>query len=371
MSLHFITIGSGPTLSRHAPPPEAEIPQEAVPSSTVALLVEGFKEEALDGWYRRRDKCIVTGSPAFFHGSSGAPKLFMYKQASGRWVISPVRGGSGGEADLLRAARLGQDRGVACQKAAKGSFSSWREFYQGRWVETKLHVEMFNFEDYERYKRRHGDVDRQAPIAALPAAPKEFNRRQVEPRAEPLPPKSVPPARTTPVTEKEVEKMLLAAQAETKRGERLVQQRDQQLIMEEEKNKAKAKGSSTLLAVAAKLHSPPEAKLGPMMRQGGGPVGGPVVDPEMQDVQPAPEVSMAAQTAKASPVQVAIAASTPKAPSLMRQSLMEQLNDQGGPLSQARHLAIDPVATKPPPPPLPPPPEPLATPSTGSVPHPQ
>ena len=39
------------------------------------------------------------------------------------------------------------------------------------------------------------------------------------------------------------------------------------------------------------------------------------------------------------------------------------------PPCKARHLAIDPLATKPPPPP--PPPEPLATPSTGPVPHPQ
>eukprot|EP00435_Cladocopium_sp_Y103_P005138 s1904_g1.t1 len=282
------------------PEPIPEPIPEVVPSNTVALYVEGFKEEALDGWYRRRDKCIITGSPAFFNNKQGSSKLFMYKQASGRWVISPVRAGKEGEDDLLRAARQGQDRGVACQKAARGGFNSWREFYQGRWVETKLTVEMFNFEQYEREKRRSQLAREQrqalalpapvapvAPVAPLPARgenqaalpvpePAAFEapaRAELPPRSAPVAPAAAAPAAAAPaaappLTEKDVQKMLLRAQAETKQRERkeqleqeLEQRKEEQLRTQHSKQPPPSapKGTSSLLALAAKLHAPPEA----------------------------------------------------------------------------------------------------------------
>ncbi|CAJ1330552.1 unnamed protein product, partial [Effrenium voratum] len=124
--------------------------REAVPGSTVAVRVEGFHEPALDGWYRRRDNCVIIGGPAFFHEKEDV-STFMYKQASGRWAISPLKVG---DQDLLRAAQEGHDRGVACQKAAKGALERWQEFHNGRWVDTKLIVETFNFEEYEKHARR-------------------------------------------------------------------------------------------------------------------------------------------------------------------------------------------------------------------------
>jgi len=130
----------------------------------VAVKLDGFNQTPMDGLYRRRDTVVIADHPTFFH--TQGDNMFLYKNKSERWAISPT---SLRNEDLVEAAKQGEQQGLACQKATgRRMDGTWIEFLNKRWVDVKLSVRTFNFEEYERHAL--GRHKRAAPLPHQPKA---------------------------------------------------------------------------------------------------------------------------------------------------------------------------------------------------------
>ncbi|CAE6969547.1 unnamed protein product [Symbiodinium sp. CCMP2592] len=197
---------------------------------TVAVKLDGFHQTPMDGLYRRRDTVVIADHPTFFH--TQGDNMFLYKNKSERWAISPT---SLRNEDLVEAAKQGEQQGLACQKATGSRMDgTWIEFLNKRWVDVKLSVRTFNFEEYERHAL--GRHKRAAPLPHQPKVSFPNGPGVTRPRVQPLPPR---PA-TVQEPELTPEQLLWQIQQEVRREDR-----DEKRRREQARQKATSPAMST------------------------------------------------------------------------------------------------------------------------------
>eukprot|EP00439_Symbiodinium_sp_Y106_P033902 s3592_g4.t1 len=217
---------------RHSEAPHTTGPASSteIGLHTVAVKLDGFNQTPMDGLYRRRDTVVIADHPTFFH--TQGDNMFLYKNKSERWAISPT---SLRNEDLVEAAKQGEQQGLACQKATgRRMDGTWIEFLNKRWVDVKLSVRTFNFEEYERHAL--GRHKRAAPLPHQPKVSFPNNPGVTRPRVQPLPPR---PA-TVPEPELSPEQLLWQIQQEVRREDR-----DEKRRREQARQKATSPAMST------------------------------------------------------------------------------------------------------------------------------